>query len=87
MLCKTVGMARVAIIGGGSMGEAVLSGLRRSGRAAKDIVVAEKQPERSAYLAETYSVRVTGSRSAQTACAWPLWGFSTTAVGRQPSRS
>ena len=28
--------------GGGSMGEAVLSGLRRSGRAAKDIVVAEK---------------------------------------------
>jgi len=57
-------MARIAIIGGGSMGEALLSGLLRSGRQIKDLVVAEKQPDRAKYLAETYSVRVTSVRDA-----------------------
>lgn len=52
-------MARIAIIGGGSMGEALLAGLLRAGRQVKDLVVAEKQPERGRYLAETYSVLVT----------------------------
>ncbi len=37
-------MARIAIIGGGSIGEALLSGLLRSGRQVKDLVVAEKSP-------------------------------------------
>jgi pyrroline-5-carboxylate reductase len=50
------GMARIAIIGGGSMGEALLSGLLRAGRQVKDLVVAERLPERAQYLAETYSV-------------------------------
>jgi len=53
------GMARIAIIGGGSIGEALLSGLRRAGRQVKDLVVAERVPERAKYLAETYSVLVT----------------------------
>jgi len=53
------GMARIAIIGGGSIGEALLSGLLRAGRQAKDLVVAERVPERAKYLADTYSVRVT----------------------------
>lgn len=53
-------MSRIAIVGGGSMGEALLAGLLRSGRAVKDLVVAEKFPARAAYLAEKYSVRVTG---------------------------
>ncbi len=51
-------MARIAIIGGGSMGEAILAGLLRAGRQVKDLVVAERMPDRSAYLSEEYSVRV-----------------------------
>jgi pyrroline-5-carboxylate reductase len=61
MLC---GMARIAIIGGGSMGEALLSGLLRAGRQVKDLVVAEQLPNRAQYLAETYSVLVTSVRDA-----------------------
>jgi len=53
------GMARIAIIGGGSIGEALLSGLLRAGRQVKDLVVSERLPERAKYLAETYSVLVT----------------------------
>jgi pyrroline-5-carboxylate reductase len=56
MLCA---MARIAIIGGGSMGEALLSGLLRAGRHVKDLVVAEKNPDRAKYLSEKYSVLVT----------------------------
>jgi pyrroline-5-carboxylate reductase len=52
-------MARIAIIGGGNIGEALLSGLLRSGRQVKDLVVAERMPDRARYLAETYSVLVT----------------------------
>ncbi|WP_197283633.1 pyrroline-5-carboxylate reductase [Mycobacterium sp. Marseille-P9652] len=51
-------MARIAIIGGGGIGEALLSGLLRAGRQVKDLVVAEKVPERAEYLADTYSVLV-----------------------------
>lgn len=51
-------MARIAFIGGGSMGEALLSGLLRAGRQVKDLVVAEKMPDRARYLSETYSVLV-----------------------------
>ena len=51
-------MARIAIIGGGNIGEALLSGLLRAGRQTKDLVVAEKDPERAKYLAEKYSVQV-----------------------------
>lgn len=53
------GMARIAIIGGGSIGEALLSGLLRAGRQIKDLVVAERMPDRARYLADTYSVLVT----------------------------
>jgi pyrroline-5-carboxylate reductase len=53
------GMARIAIIGGGSIGEALLSGLLRAGRQVKDLVVAERMPDRAKYLADTYSVLVT----------------------------
>lgn len=52
-------MSRIAIVGGGSMGEALLAGLLRSGRQIKDLVVAEKVSERASYLAQTYAVRVT----------------------------
>ena len=52
-------MARIGIIGGGSMGEALLSGMLRAGRQVKDLVVAEKDPARAKYLSEKYSVLVT----------------------------
>lgn len=52
-------MARIAIVGGGTMGEALLSGLLRAGRQVKDLVVAERLPERAKCLADTYSVLVT----------------------------
>lgn len=52
-------MSRIAIIGGGSIGEALLSGLLRAGRQVKDLVVAEKFAERAQYLSDTYSVLVT----------------------------
>jgi pyrroline-5-carboxylate reductase len=52
-------MARIAIGGGGSIGEALLSGMLRAGRQVKDLVVAEKSPDRTKYLSERYSVLVT----------------------------
>ncbi|BBZ65692.1 pyrroline-5-carboxylate reductase [Mycolicibacterium insubricum] len=54
-------MARIAIIGGGNMGEALLAGLLRSGRQVKDLVVAERAPARTEHLSQTYGVQVTGS--------------------------
>ena len=49
----------LAIIGGGKIGEALLSGLvRRSG--SEGIVVCERSPERAAQLAERYGVPVLG---------------------------
>jgi pyrroline-5-carboxylate reductase len=52
-------VARIAIIGGGNIGEALLSGLLRAGRQTKDLVVAEKDPARAKTLADKYSVQVT----------------------------
>lgn len=52
-------MARIAIVGGGSMGEALLAGLLRAGRQVKDLVIAERVPEQAARLSQSYSVRVT----------------------------
>ncbi|WP_026917409.1 pyrroline-5-carboxylate reductase [Gordonia shandongensis] len=50
---------RVAIIGGGKIGEALLAGLIKSGKPARDLVVAEKSAERSAELTGDYGIRVT----------------------------
>jgi pyrroline-5-carboxylate reductase len=52
-------VSRIAIIGGGSIGEALLAGLIRAGRQAKDLAVAEKSHERAKHLSETYSVLLT----------------------------
>ena len=53
------GMARIAIIGGGSIGEALLAGLLRAGKQVKDLVVAERDPARAKYLSGKYTVLVT----------------------------
>lgn len=50
-------MDGLAIIGGGKIGEALLSGLLRSGRSAAEVVVAEKHAERAAYLGSVYGVK------------------------------
>ena len=51
-------MDALAILGGGKIGEALLTGLLRGERTPADIVMAEKHPDRAAYLASTYGVRV-----------------------------
>lgn len=48
---------RVAILGGGKMGEALLSGLLRSGRSSDEIMVTARREERAAELAERYGVQ------------------------------
>jgi pyrroline-5-carboxylate reductase len=57
-------MDPIAILGGGKIGEALLSGLLRGERTASDIVVSEKHPERASYLAETFGVQVADVASA-----------------------
>ena len=52
------GIDRLAILGGGKIGEALLNGMLRGERTPADIAVSEKHPERAAYLAETYGVQV-----------------------------
>lgn len=48
----------VVIIGAGVMGETLLAGVLRSGRAAAEVTVVEKRPARAAELAERYGVSV-----------------------------
>ena len=47
----------VAIIGGGVMGETLLSGLLRAGWQTANVVITERRPERAAELAAKYGVR------------------------------
>jgi len=47
---------RVAVFGGGKMGEALLSGLLRAGRPADAVVVTERHPERAMELRDRYGV-------------------------------
>lgn len=52
-------MTRIAVIGGGRIGEALIAGLIDSGRAVKDLVVAESAAERAADLSQRFGIRVT----------------------------
>ncbi|WP_068276480.1 pyrroline-5-carboxylate reductase [Aldersonia kunmingensis] len=52
-------MTRIAVIGGGKIGEALIAGLLESGRATKDLVVAEHLEARAKELAANYGIRVT----------------------------
>ncbi|WP_406266879.1 pyrroline-5-carboxylate reductase [Nocardia sp. NBC_00881] len=52
-------MTRIAVIGGGRIGEALIAGLLESGRLAKDLVVVETRRERSHQIADRFRVRVT----------------------------
>ena len=78
-------MARIAIIGGGSIGEALLSGLLRAGRQVKDLVVAEKDPDRAKYLSETYSVLVTSVADAVENATYVIVAVKPADVGSRSS--
>ncbi|RJO76561.1 pyrroline-5-carboxylate reductase [Nocardia panacis] len=54
-------MTRIAVIGGGRIGEALVAGLLESGRAAKDLVIVEPHADRATQLASRFEVRVTES--------------------------
>jgi len=73
-------VARIAIIGGGNIGEALLAGLLQSGRQVKDLVVAEAYPARAALLAEKYSVRVTDVADAAETAAYVIVAVKPDAV-------
>lgn len=51
-------MSVVAVLGGGVMGETLLSGLIRAGRRVDDLLVSERRPERAEELSERYGVHV-----------------------------
>jgi pyrroline-5-carboxylate reductase len=53
-------MTRIAVIGGGRIGEALISGLLQAEHQVKDLVIAEKSEARRTQLSGTYKVRVTG---------------------------
>jgi pyrroline-5-carboxylate reductase len=55
---------RIAVLGAGKMGEALLSGMLRSGTAPGDVVVTARRPERSATLHERYGVEVVSTAAA-----------------------
>lgn len=52
-------MTRIAVIGGGRIGEALIAGLLKTDHAVKDLVVAESYPARARELAGRYGIRVT----------------------------
>ena len=52
-------MTRIAVVGGGRIGEALIAGLRESGTAASDIVVIEAVEARATELSKKYSVLAT----------------------------
>ncbi|MEV6137373.1 pyrroline-5-carboxylate reductase [Nocardia sp. NPDC051990] len=54
-------MTRVAVIGGGRIGEALIAGLLDSGRAVKDLVIVEAHADRAELIGDRLGVRVTDS--------------------------
>jgi pyrroline-5-carboxylate reductase len=49
---------RIAVLGAGKMGEALLSGMIRAGRLVAELVVTERYPERAQQLRDRYGVEV-----------------------------
>ena len=54
-------MTSLAILGAGKMGEALLSGLLRSGTPVADVIVSTRRPERAKALEDKYGVSAVGS--------------------------
>jgi pyrroline-5-carboxylate reductase len=60
---------KMAFLGTGNMGEAVLAGALSAGVAAEDVVATSRRPERGAHLAERFGVRTTTDNVAAVAGA------------------
>jgi pyrroline-5-carboxylate reductase len=56
--------SRIAILGVGKLGEALLSGLLRAGRSPQEVVVTARRKERAEALTERYGVEVISNRTA-----------------------
>lgn len=56
-------MTRIAVVGGGRIGEALVSGLLGGDWKVRDLVIAEKLETRARQLTTDYGIRVTGSLS------------------------
>lgn len=54
-------MTRIAVIGGGRIGEALVAGLLEAGYAVKNLVVVETHTDRAELIANRFGVRVTGA--------------------------
>ncbi|RKS75231.1 pyrroline-5-carboxylate reductase [Motilibacter peucedani] len=57
-------MTSIAVLGAGTMGEAILAGLLRSGTPASDVVVTTRREERSAELLARHGVRTVSTEEA-----------------------
>jgi pyrroline-5-carboxylate reductase len=55
---------RIAVLGAGKMGEALLSGMLRAGRAPDELIATERHPERAAMLRERYGVELVDNTDA-----------------------
>ena len=78
---------RVAILGAGKMGEALLSGLLRAGRSAGDLLFIERHPDRSKMLEERYGVTgVSATEAAETADTLLVAPFLRTRCSSPPVR-
>jgi pyrroline-5-carboxylate reductase len=55
---------RIAVVGDGKMGEALLSGMLRAGREPDDLVVTARRPERADVIRARHGVRVVGNDEA-----------------------
>jgi pyrroline-5-carboxylate reductase len=60
---------RVAVLGAGKMGEALLSGMLRAGRSPGDLVVTARRPERAQVMHERYGVSVVSNAEAAASAA------------------
>jgi len=54
----------IAILGAGKMGEALISGLLRAGRAPSGLIAVVRRPERAAYLRDAYGIGVVSAAEA-----------------------
>lgn len=58
------GADRIAVLGVGKIGEALVSGVLRAGKPVEEVLVTTRRPERAAALRERYGVTVVGNADA-----------------------
>lgn len=64
MSSSAVHPQRIAFLGTGKIGEALLSGLLRAGKRPADVLVTARRPERAAELSERYGVTACSNQEA-----------------------